>query len=646
MPHYLSALRLLAALLVISALFFACGGKTLRDSHESSYHTLLYPLTAYRSEAAENVVSVNKPNSRWLGPPTDRAPALVSRGNSDLAIKRSGLGGSLIRGRYGFPDHNAARIASEARFRISISANPKTPGLLLLDDTLRTDSPSAVKPLAVTIPEEAPNPAYVILKIDHISRGSRRAMAAWVDPVIEKKVRIVAELPRQPWNVLFITADTTRQDDLSCYGGPARTESLEELAADGVLFDNGYSVAIATTPSHTSLFTAMHAAQHGVYNNSTVVSPVHLTLPEVLASNGYSTSAFVSSKPLARSLGLSQGFDYFNDAFVFDESSALAKHSRYQRRASVTASLFLEWLNAYGNEPFFSWIHFYDPHQPYGFPTPSKPGEVESDRLEAYFRTKDGAPENVSSNRIPLEPPGLLEAIDQRARQRYRSEIEFMDSQVARIQTQLIEMGLYDRTVIVFIADHGENFLERGRNLAFGHGSVFGAVTQLPLIMKFPRSRYAGSRCDFLLGNIDIAPTILDLLGIPKPQRWSGRSFLSLLEDPAGRSLRQHLVVEGAHGHELSVRTRKWMYRELLREHRSKRKLARGLGYASGAYAEVYDLETDPFELNKADNAQCAEYPRFHELSRKFLARKFKGPVEELSDSEHLTSLRALGYVQ
>ena len=207
-------------------------------------------------------------------------------------------------------------------------------------------------------------------------------------------------------NVLLITSDTTRRDQLSVYGGPVATPHLEALGKEGVLFHQAFSVAFGTTPSHTSLFTSSHPSAHGVYDNRSIVGSEQVTLAEVLRDAGYATAAFVSARPVARAVGLAQGFDVYDDVLVRDESSGLGPLARGQRRADVTIDRFLDWFGEGPPEPFFVWLHVFDAHQPYSPPIgsdPLPPGHSPHE-LERFFRDGKGDPRSFRFTWLDEEP--------------------------------------------------------------------------------------------------------------------------------------------------------------------------------------------------------------------------------------------------
>ncbi len=650
----------LVVLFVLSWLLLACRDRS-DHSGKPKLHKTLYPLVSYQSELPERVSWTKEPRARWIELAGSPEPAIVGWDDFDLSVTRENLDGTVIRGRFGWLDAPKKDHGTKTIFRVLVAPAADEPGLVLFEETVTAET-SGVRPFRVGVPKDRVGMRIVSLQVEYETTERRPPTAVWVEPVIEVDRAAATELPPEPWNVVLITSDTTRADFLSCYGGTARTPRLEELTADGILFDSAFSVAFGTTPSHSSLLTSSPAAQHGVYNNKTILDTQFPTLAEVLQDHGYSTAAFVSARPLVRSLGLSQGFDLFDDILILDNSSGLGGLSRVERRADATVSRFTGWLDEYGTEPFFSWIHLFDPHQPYSPPGISRrrPQDPMAGAESLFYKEND-EPNSVRAAGITRDDEAagstrndeqLLAAVNLLAKERYRAEIEFVDGQIGKIVDDLKNRGIYDRTMIVFVADHGENFLERGPELAFHHGSMFSGVTQIPLIVKLPSSRQAGARHDFLLGNLDVAPTILDVLEVEEqPAEWVGRSFLPLLIDRSRRrEFRQYLVLEGSHQHEIAVRTKKWLYRRLLEDPRRGKgrweSLRRKLGYEPGQSDEIYDREADPSEFRQIDIAACPDSARLRSIAENFLANKTRGTAESLTNSEHLEALKTLGYTE
>jgi arylsulfatase A-like enzyme/tetratricopeptide (TPR) repeat protein len=287
-------------------------------------------------------------------------------------------------------------------------------------------------------------------------------------------------------NVLLVTMDTTRADRLGCYGyGRGRTPNLDALAAGGVLFRNTYTHVPLTLPSHCSIMTGTTPLTHGVHNNgSYFLAPERTTLAEMLKTRGYRTAAFVASFSLDSRFGLDQGFDLYDDNFL---PGRALKPVNSERPAGVMAALFTAWLDARGDEPFFAWVHFFDPHLPYRPPAP-------------YDRE------------FAAEP--------------YDGEVAFMDWAIGQVVGKLREKNVLDRTFIVLAGDHGEGF---GEKVERGHGVfLYDGTMKVPLILYSPGRLPAGRTVASRVRLTDIVPTVLDMLDLPVPGELEGLSLVPL----------------------------------------------------------------------------------------------------------------------
>ena len=183
--------------------------------------------------------------------------------------------------------------------------------------------------------------------------------------------------------------------------------------------------------------------------------------------------------------------------------------------------------------------------------------------------------------------------------------------------------------------------------MAFGHQGLHSGVAHLPFVLKLPQSRFAGQTSAGLLGNLDVAPTLLDLLGLDAPEGWSGKSFRRLLGDPSeSAEFRPYLVLEASHQQEISVRTPKSMYREILPLHRENQELYPFLGYADGDPFQFFDLEQDPGENSDLGRQRPEELVRWGEVVRQHLLERDASLAGTLETEEHLEALEALGYIQ
>jgi len=251
------------------------------------------------------------------------------------------------------------------------------------------------------------------------------------------------------------------------------------MAAQGVRFPAAVSPAPITLPSHTSIMTGYFPRRHGVRDNGQVVPAAPPTLAEAVQKAGYATAAFVSGFPLASQFGLDRGFGHYDDGFVRGSGQLL------ERPAEETTTAALAWVKA-AREPWMLWVHYYDPHDPYDPP--------------AKFRRSG--------------PRGA-----------YDGEVTYVDGAIGRLRANL-PVAATASLLTVFAADHGESLGEHGENT---HGYfIYDSTLLVPLVFHFPRRLAPREGKEARL--VDVAPTILDLLGLPSLPATDGVSLVPTLE--------------------------------------------------------------------------------------------------------------------
>jgi arylsulfatase A-like enzyme len=312
---------------------------------------------------------------------------------------------------------------------------------------------------------------------------------------------------QEPPNVLLITIDTQRADFLGCYGHPVvQTPTLDSLAASGVLFLNATSQCNQTIPSHASLFTSRYVPELGTLSNFSRLPRDVPTMSEHLAGLGYSTGAVVSTLVLkADRCGLDRGFRDYMDIPVGEriawETLATAK--------SLIGSL---------KEPFFVWVHFFDPHRQYT-PPPS---------FESLYWTDDGwvVPDDLEQVTTSGEvTPELAEYMQAH----YMGEVTVTDWALGQLLGHLRGMLDPRRTLLVVTADHGESMTEHG--ILFEHGwAVYQTHVHVPLILSWPGHLPEGGRVSNPVELVDVPVTILDLIGARPLPGARGRSLVDAWE--------------------------------------------------------------------------------------------------------------------
>jgi arylsulfatase A-like enzyme/Tfp pilus assembly protein PilF len=295
--------------------------------------------------------------------------------------------------------------------------------------------------------------------------------------------------------VLLITIDTLRSDRVGAFGGPTGlTPTLDRLAGEGLRLTRAYSAAPLTLPAHTSILTAVSPPVHGVRANGLFrLGPKLPTLATVLKEAGYRTGAFVGAFVLDARFGLNRGFDVYDDRYGENRSGG---NEGAERRAEDVIKPAAAWINqqsnpqsnpqsAIRNPQWFAWVHLYDPHEPYR------------------------APEPYASRHEP-----------------YDAEVAYTDAMIGRLIEDLDTADQLNRTLMIVVADHGESLGDHGER---SHGVfAYDATLRVPWI-AWAGARFGGQTWDGVSRLIDVAPTVLDLIGLPSPSAFEGRSLVAAI---------------------------------------------------------------------------------------------------------------------
>ncbi len=372
----------------------------------------------------------------------------------------------------------------------------------------------------------------------------------------EARLPGVAELRNEKQNVLLITIDTLRGDALGCYGGGATTPVLDGLAASGLKYTFAHAPTVMTLPSHTSILTGLYPEGHGVHDNSGFRLGSEIpTLATIFSQRGMATGAFVSAATLDARFGLGRGFDVYDEGYP--EQAAQGRMAVPERRGEETVAAARKWIESQ-NGQWFCWVHLFDPHAPYD------------------------------------PPPGYGAGSDDRGR--YLGEVAYVDAALKPL------VGLAQKskpgTLILVTSDHGESLGEHGE---LTHGLfAYESTLRVPLLLWNPEIRRAGV-VDAPVGLVDVAPTLLELLGIEPPKAWVGRSLLR-------PSAERELAFETLH----TMLTRGWA---------PLRGLLAGRWKAIDLpIPELYNLRPDPAEQ---ENLASRDPRRLERLLRR--ARTFSG---------------------
>jgi arylsulfatase A-like enzyme/Flp pilus assembly protein TadD len=388
-------------------------------------------------------------------------------------------------------------------------------------------------------------------------------------------------------HVVLISIDTCRSDYLSCYGYPRQTTpNIDRLAEESTLFTNAITPIPLTLPAHTSMLTGTIPPYHGKHENAdTYINPANVTLAELLKAKGFSTGAFVSAFILNSRFGLNRGFDVYHDQFNATGQS--------ERSAVETNQVAFQWLEKQKDNPFFLFLHYYDPHDAYDPPEP----------YASKFK------EDL-----------------------YAGEIAYTDHCIGQVINKLKALGLYESSLIVVTGDHGEMLGEHGEKTHMFF--IYQSALKVPLLFKLP-GRPVARKIEEVVGIIDIVPTVCDLLEIEHPAEIQGQSLIPCFSKKRPKPEDRALYCESLFPTNYEINsllglvTNRWKYIQTTRP-------------------ELYDLEADPGESNNLADAQ----PHRARILKDRLAQMLEQTVrqgdvdkETPLDEESLKHLKSLGYV-
>ncbi len=433
-------------------------------------------------------------------------------------------------------------------------------------------------------------------------------------------------------NILLVSIDSLRADHLSCYGHFNETSPVIDAAAgEGVRFEKAMAPSPWTLPSHMSLLSSLAPRQHQVTEDHTKLRDEAVLLSEVLADAGYATAGFVSGPYVKAIYGFSQGFD------LYDDFSAVRRPGRPEQTIVTSPILHnktSEWLNSWdqgGREkPFFMFLHMFDVHYDYNPPAPYKmmfdpdyKGPVTGIKMlkAKHFRAKEVDPRDVEH----------LAAL-------YDAEIRFTDFHLGKILNVLRNLGVYDDTILVITADHGEEFFEHG--WLSHRRTLFDESIHIPLIMRYPSEISAGVVVEQMVRTVDIAPTILSLAQIPKPENFGTSS----LKAPHAERDLTGLIQNRSWGEAPPVLSFGQLHTGLSSARSEKFKVIQ----RNNGKPQFYDLEKDPREQSRIKGSNS---PELEALRKQLQAWKLVAHPSELAQptelsQEQIKLLRSLGYMQ
>jgi len=430
-------------------------------------------------------------------------------------------------------------------------------------------------------------------------------------------------------NVVLIVVDALRADRISEDGYAGETAPrFDELAGEGARFENCYAAATWTKPSVASLLTSLYPDAHGARRRADRLPAEARTLPEILRESGWFTAAVVANPNLKSVFGFDQGFAVYDDSLMEDRLYEIALRSFpfFPGLVRISGKSFditdrdnaervnrriIPFLESLRGRPFFLYLHYMDPHFPY-------------------------RPPREFSDLFPPAPGGEEAA-------RYDAEIRFVDDRIGVLIDRLKALDLYDRSVIVVTADHGEAF---GEHSDSGHGhTIFEEMVRVPLIIRGAGEKPA-ARIVRPVRSIDIMPTILDLLSLPPDPTLEGTSLLPLLRSPAsGRESGPDIFIDqesfdGKFRLRGMIREGRWKY---IRDESPGRETGGG-----GGREELYDLSADPGEKANLAGEKTDILRELRDAIRRHREdarrQRLSAPPAAL-DKNTVDQIKALGYM-
>jgi choline-sulfatase len=384
--------------------------------------------------------------------------------------------------------------------------------------------------------------------------------------------------------VILITIDTLRADHLTAYGAKlVDTPAIDKLTADGIVYENAYSHVPLTFPSHTSILTGRLPYENGVRSNIgySIDPKAQPTLPSLLKEKGYATGAAVSSYVLRRDTGIGGMFDFYDDSMEVWESATLGA---LQRNGNDTEKAAVAWLDRVQQQPFFLFLHLFEPHTPY---EPVEP-----------FKSKYANP--------------------------YDGEIATADAILGRFLDELERRGIYDKALIIIAGDHGEGLGDHGEK---EHGVLlYREVLHVPLIVKMPGRKLAGTRVSAPAQLADILPTVTSVVGARTPAGLPGMSLVDLVKSSKPRAIYSETLYPRLH--------LGWSQLRSLTDAHDH--------YIESPQPELFDITADPHETkNVRDDRRREARALADNLTNVPLNLQAQKPAS----SEEMKRLQALGYL-
>jgi arylsulfatase A-like enzyme len=422
-------------------------------------------------------------------------------------------------------------------------------------------------------------------------------------------------------NVLFVILDAGRAREFGCYGyGRGTTPEIDRIASEGVVFENAFTPAVYTLGAMSSVWTSQYPDRHhSEVSFSARLPKDRLTLAEVLGANGIATGGFVANAVAGTLFGFDRGFGDFRE--IFKDLGSGADGFR---------KVVPPWIRDHKNKRFLAYVHFREPHFPYNPPAPfdTKFGP-EGPIAKGMRQQSDWINDLNQGRRKPKDGE-----IDHLVRL-YDGNVAFADQEIGALRKTLEAEGLWEKTVVIVAADHGEGLFEHA---FIGHNvHVYDEAMHVPLIVRLPKGKGpSGIRLKGLVDLLDVGPTIADVFGVlgkgGSDKEFQGRSLLPVIEGGPGKSAVLSRTVWDRPRYALRDQRFKFIYDTRTGEQ------------------ELYDLSADSSETRNVSSQEPIRSAYYRQALHQWvasLARAGGGGGEAV---DHLTheqceNLRSLGYI-
>jgi arylsulfatase A-like enzyme len=510
---------------------------------------------------------------------------------------------------------------------ISTLGDPATSGQL--EVVVETDG----RELIQTVFEPSREGGSQFLSLDHLSgEAATVSFRAVMDDVLIQKAELVRDVAYDPVlpsrspvrNALLIVIDTLRADRLKTFNRFSKVGAryLEALARESSVFHRAFAQSNWTKPSVATILSGLFPTAHGANTHKAKLSSAVTTLPEILRRQGFSTIALVANGYISSRFGLENGWDSFKNY----ASQGIPGRARF-----LVKDL-LRWMKKRDRDGrFFAYLHTVDPHAPYSSPKQFwSPYDHRAYRGIVRPRKTAALLNSIRAGELVLGRRDI-----RRLNALYNGEITYHDQMIGQLIQEMKRLGIFEDTVVVITSDHGEEFLEHG---SAGHGhSMFEELLHVPLIVRLPDGHAVSHRhVDTVVGHVDIAPTLCDLLGTKCMDHIPGESMVPLLNGKSAHHIEHTRVAEFPSGRQYALRSAR--FKTIFR----------------GFESELFDLFTDPNETkNTSEDYPIARSVFVDELGdhiarverRQRSIHSVEADGETLIDDTTRAQLEAMGYL-